>query len=65
MGDLVLRVSLLVQRGYLCSSCGVVIDGELSPEKRVCSRCSHDFHAEDRHVNHTAESDDTLPARRS
>ena len=40
MGDLVLRVSLLVQRGYLCESCGVVIDGDLAQQKRSCSTCS-------------------------
>lgn len=43
MGDLALRVSLLVQRGYLCSRCGVEIDGEMAGMTRVCNVClSHD-----------------------
>ena len=39
MGDLVLRVSLLAQRGYLCASCGNQIDGQLHSEQRRCRTC--------------------------
>jgi hypothetical protein len=39
MGDLALRISLLVQRGYICQSCGDQIDGELHHAPRRCQRC--------------------------
>lgn len=39
MGDLVLRVSLLVQRGFLCSKCGSEIDGQYHSALRRCRTC--------------------------
>ena len=42
MGDEVLRISLLVQRGYLCKQCGVEIDRKLHGEPRLCDRCEND-----------------------
>lgn len=39
MGDQVLRISLLVQRGCLCKECGTQIDGNLHYEPRRCARC--------------------------
>ena len=39
MGDLVIRISLMVQRGYICSACGVEIDGQYSDMVRKCASC--------------------------
>jgi len=39
MGDLFLRVSLLIQRGFVCRSCGTEIDGEVTGAPRVCASC--------------------------
>lgn len=39
MGDLVLRVSLLVQRGWACSECGSEIDGQMTGGPRQCRAC--------------------------
>ena len=39
MGDLVMRISVFVQRGFICQCCGVEIDGEMTGEPRRCSRC--------------------------
>lgn len=40
MGDLVLRVSLLVQRGWACQRCGSEIDGRMTGSPRECRICS-------------------------
>lgn len=40
MGDLVLRTSLLVQRGYLCQSCGVELAEEPAGRPRSCDSCA-------------------------
>ena len=40
MGDLVLRVSLLVQRGWACQRCGCEIDGRMTGTPRECRICS-------------------------
>ena len=40
MGDEVLRVSLLVQRGQICQACGETIEDELEGHPRRCSECS-------------------------
>lgn len=39
MGDLVMRISVFVQRGFICQCCGVEIDGELTGEPRRCPAC--------------------------
>ncbi|MFN5742525.1 MAG: hypothetical protein ACK5A1_13155 [Planctomyces sp.] len=39
MGDLVMRISVFVQRGFICQCCGVEIDGEMTGEPRRCLRC--------------------------
>lgn len=39
MGDLVLRVSLLVQRGWACQVCGWEIDGQMTGVPRRCLNC--------------------------
>ncbi len=39
MGDLVMRISVFVQRGFICQRCGTEIDGEMSGEPRCCSVC--------------------------
>ncbi|MFN0054778.1 MAG: hypothetical protein ACKV0T_21610 [Planctomycetales bacterium] len=40
MGDLMLRVSLLVQRGYACETCGREIDGQMTGAPRSCLICA-------------------------
>ena len=40
MGDLVLRVSLLVQRGWACQQCGCEIDGDMTGSPRACATCT-------------------------
>lgn len=40
MGDLVLRISTLIQRGFLCQRCGCEIDGDLTGEPRACKLCA-------------------------
>lgn len=42
MGDLVIRISLMVQRGYICSACGIEIDGQYSETIRQCCDCQVD-----------------------
>ena len=39
MGDHVIRTSLLVQRGYLCETCGQLIDGQYAEAPRACHPC--------------------------
>ena len=39
MGDLVMRISMLIQRGYICQCCGVELDGEMSEGPRSCDSC--------------------------
>jgi hypothetical protein len=39
MGDLVMRISMLVQRGLICQCCGVEIDGQLTESTRSCDAC--------------------------
>jgi hypothetical protein len=39
MGDLVMRISMLVQRGFICQHCGVEIDGEVAETTRSCDTC--------------------------
>ena len=39
MGDLMIRISLLVQRGVLCQSCGDEVGGEMSGSPRSCEAC--------------------------
>lgn len=39
MSDLFLRVSLLIQRGFVCQSCGTEIDGEVTGAPRKCIAC--------------------------
>lgn len=39
MGDLALRVSLLVQRGLACEQCGSEIDGQMTGTPRSCRAC--------------------------
>lgn len=39
MGDLMIRISLLVQRGVLCQSCGGEVGGEMSGSPRSCEAC--------------------------
>ncbi|MBL8818103.1 MAG: hypothetical protein JNL58_18900 [Planctomyces sp.] len=39
MGDLVMRISTFVQRGFICQRCGIEIDGELTGEPRTCQCC--------------------------
>ena len=40
MGDLVMRISVFVQRGLICQCCGKEIDGEMTGAPRKCSTCS-------------------------
>ena len=40
MGDLVMRISVFVQRGFICQRCGIEIDGEMSGQPRSCCQCS-------------------------
>jgi len=39
MGDLVMRISMLVQRGFICQRCGVEIDGDVAETTRSCESC--------------------------
>ncbi len=39
MGDLVMRISMLIQRGFLCQQCGAEIDGEMCEIIRSCQSC--------------------------
>jgi len=39
MGDLVMRISMLVQRGFICQRCGIELDGEMSDSPRSCRSC--------------------------
>lgn len=39
MGDLVMRISVFVQRGFICQRCGIEIDGEMSGSPRSCTVC--------------------------
>jgi len=39
MGDLVMRISMLVQRGFICQRCGVEMDGEMTESPRSCRSC--------------------------
>ncbi len=39
MGDLVMRISVFVQRGFICQRCGIEIDGEMSGHPRSCCQC--------------------------
>ena len=39
MGDLVLRISTFIQRGFICQRCGTEIDGEMTGEPRACLPC--------------------------
>ena len=40
MGDLMMRISLLVQRGALCQCCGCELSGEMVGSPRSCSDCA-------------------------
>lgn len=42
MGDLVMRISMFVQRGLICQRCGIEIDGEMTGSPRSCPDC-HDL----------------------
>lgn len=39
MGDLVMRISMLIQRGYICQCCGVELGGEMCESPRSCDSC--------------------------
>ena len=39
MGDLVMRISVFIQRGLICQRCGIQIDGEISGHPRSCPAC--------------------------
>lgn len=39
MGDLMMRISLLVQRGGLCQCCGCEMAGDMTGSPRSCSDC--------------------------
>ena len=39
MGDLTLRISMLVQQGYICQTCGDEIDNEITGSPRYCGKC--------------------------
>ena len=39
MGDLTLRISMLVQQGYICQTCGDEIDNEITGSPRYCDKC--------------------------
>lgn len=41
MGDVMMRISLLVQRGAICQSCGCELHGEMTGLPRSCTDCSH------------------------
>lgn len=47
MGDLVMRISVFVQRGFICQRCGVEIDGEMTGSPRCCTAC--DDHRDSEH----------------
>ncbi len=59
MGDLVLRISTLIQRGFLCQRCGCEIDGDLVGEPRSCKPCDELDAA-----NAREEQSSSLPVRR-
>ncbi len=42
MGDLVMRISVFVQRGFICQCCGTEIDGEMTGTPRKCQTCDSD-----------------------
>ena len=39
MGDLVLRVSVLVQQGYMCQCCGAELSGDPAGKPVSCTAC--------------------------
>ena len=39
MVDLVMRISMLIERGFICQHCGVEIDGALTESVRSCGTC--------------------------
>jgi hypothetical protein len=39
MGDIVMRISMMIQQGYLCQRCGVELDGQITDCVRSCSSC--------------------------
>jgi hypothetical protein len=53
MGDLVMRISVFVQRGFICQCCGVEIDGEMTGEPRRCSRCHEQQNQPEKAVEET------------
>ena len=40
MGDLMIRISLLVQRGAICQSCGCELHGDMTGSPRSCTECA-------------------------
>ena len=40
MGDLMMRISILVQRGVICQSCGCEVSGEMTGSPRSCAECA-------------------------
>ncbi|MFM7164487.1 MAG: hypothetical protein ACKO3T_04525 [Planctomycetaceae bacterium] len=34
-----MRISVFVQRGFICQACGVEIDGQMTGEPRRCPHC--------------------------
>lgn len=42
MGDLVLRVSILVQQGFICRRCGFDLPGDPAGEPSSCASCRID-----------------------
>lgn len=39
MSDLALRLSVLLSDGYICTACGVEIDGQTVGQPRQCENC--------------------------
>lgn len=65
MGDLMMRISLLVQRGVLCQSCGCELHGEMTGSPRACTDCAPSPVDEDlsRSRNQTASATRAAPKR--
>jgi hypothetical protein len=40
MGDRMMRISLLVQRGVICQRCGCEVAGEMTGSPRSCADCA-------------------------
>ena len=54
MGDLTLRISMLVQQGHICQTCGDEVDGQITGKPRYCCECKP-VHVAEQEVGPEAE----------